>query len=69
MQQTQMDMTRIAGGQCGGEAEYIIGRRNTHWTGGVTVSFSNDQSHELLSSPLKAATGETETKRGWEPVD
>ena len=45
--------------QHGGETEHIISGRNTESAGGVWASFSNDQSHELLSSPLNAATGDT----------
>ena len=45
--------------QRGGETEYVISGRNALCAGGVGAGFSNDQTHELLSFPLNAATGET----------
>lgn len=48
--------TRCSWTQSGREAENIIRGRSTDSAGGVWVSSSNNQSHELLSSSLKAAT-------------
>lgn len=46
--------------QVQGEAGCMIDIRNTDSAGGVRVSFSDDPSHELLSSPLQLTTGEME---------